>query len=477
MSWNENHYPGLDSSELPQDGERSDLMPRISELIEALLVEDFAAEEKLDELTIDQVTELLENAKETLEIGSGEEGDRTIALAESFERCKELFCSLLMTFEMHSFSPGYDETLADLRHRTQLTRIVKRGTPREETVVQETHEPDEMLLESDVPDEVSQSEFEPPSYGQPAIESQEFEHQEYAQPEFAKRELQLTETSLPHQGTEEKVENTWVGEPEAAWDLSEPADGSGSLEPERMRSQVKETKRTPHPQEALPVSAPLAKEYWQLSMFFNSLMGNHTFPLPEKHLIKLMGQSYCYSIEAECLEKLMPSLNAFWLSRESAIRALLDTEHRRFDLNAQLETGLREIADANPHWLLAGRLPRSSILNSLRYLLATHDLAKLKPALVDLGVMLLLFGQDGKIGGFPVHNLLRITGISAPELQEASFRLFRLHTLATRATGISTDFSLEHLNQVELDLGPILTLLSKIRFERWNDASDRPNAA
>ncbi len=211
-----------------------------------------------------------------------------------------------------------------------------------------------------------------------------------------------------------------------------------------------------------PATTKLAKQYWQLAHFFRFLSLDQKFPLPPPHLDKLIAQSYCSALEAELGIQFKSILEKFWPHKERAIKSVIDDKAHHFSLHPALKSGLTEISVDHSEWLWEKRFPESPVLNSLRYLMATREFSKLKPTLMDLGVMLLLFGQDDILGAFPLTNFLGTEGFTKEQLYETSFRLFRLQILGAKAVGVGPDFSAAHLGLIENDVEQVFQLIKQI---------------
>lgn len=180
--------------------------------------------------------------------------------------------------------------------------------------------------------------------------------------------------------------------------------------------------------------------------------------IPREHQLRGGALFFCLSIEKSLHSVFTTPLFNAWKERSIPIVTSLDTENRRFDLKPSLKGYLDELSESHPQWLYDGKLPVSGIINSLRYLLATEDTEKLRPSLLDWGVVFFWFGANAERGGVKLPNLLGIKNFDDAKLFEAMFRLFRMNKLRMRALAVVQEFGEEHFAQLKED-GLILSEL------------------
>ncbi len=185
----------------------------------------------------------------------------------------------------------------------------------------------------------------------------------------------------------------------------------------------------------------------------------------EEHRIKIAAVSFCWAVESELKERLWNSLAANWSERAIAIVTTLDTANRKFDLHPSLRSELEKRAALHSDFLHEGKLPHSGVINSLRYILATEDLEKFRPSILDWGVVLFWFGKEEDRHGIKFSNLLGIEEVPTSDMTELSFRLFHLNKLRMKALAAGNVLSTSELEKIKNTAHRVLELLQLIQLK------------
>lgn len=198
-----------------------------------------------------------------------------------------------------------------------------------------------------------------------------------------------------------------------------------------------------------------------------------TESLPREHQLRAGAAFVCMSIEKSLHSIFAKPLFEAWQERSIPIVTSLDTEHRRFDLKPTLKLFLDDLCEAHPQWLFEGKLPVSGVINSLRYLLATEHTEKLRPSLLDWGVIFFWFGGNSERGGVKLLNLLGLKNYEDQKLFETIFRLFRMNKLRMRALSVTQGFEEAHFAQLKEDGLRIRELLKSVELGEADAVFDK----
>jgi len=416
----------------------------VQDLIDQLLAESFAVANNFATLSLDQVGEILEQAQTEMANLSGEPSDVQNAI-DSFERCKLSYCTLLLELETGHLEVEKAGTLWDMRFQSEA------ASPQPEPLPLPPAEDASSLSVVDA-DESFMKPVAPPPIPVPVMPPLEDVIEPMA--------LEALAPPVEHN------EGTMVAD---ISDLDLTAIPTPPpLEPAPMNETPEE-----EPSESSftfsdilsPVSTQRAQDFWRLSEYFRSLRNSKQFPFEEGYIDRLVGQNYCFAVEAECHERLIPKLEKFWPTRQAAINALVDTKSQKFELQPVLKAAINQLAESHLDWLFEAKFPHPGILNSLRYILASHELKKFKPTLLDIGVLFFLFGQEGTLGGFPLHNRLDVLELERDEVTEIAFKLFRIQKLRNRCIAVAPELNSSHLEVLKDDVLRVLTLLKRAEFK------------
>jgi hypothetical protein len=539
----------------------------IALMIKQLLRESFAAEQKLGELTMNQVGDCLMQTWESI---AKAEDQNNVPQRNSFEKCRELYCELLWQLEVQNREVGLEETLSELKERGDGTQMVQEEVLSSASEIDPTFGALPHLSENDsirniavnenpTPEEMPPAEETAPSSLEDTDVGQTPEEdssralwretsgqitdlwEEAADPSTneseTKPEQNQNEATLsvwdddavasPTPGSEEVTQSgvpvlteTSSPEKEASWETT-PTSETGSqweadLKPGAIApSEISSLSTISHPEEGqssqvynqgtatpnelitefpmgkpsessnesstefsgevvsepptLPekrhtASSPLAKEYIQMAEHFIEMSQRGVFPFPIIHLEKITAQNFCFAMEAEWIDRVIPSLNPFWSNRATTIPRLLDKSGGRFDFHLDIKNDLVALTESHQDWLLDGKFPFAATLTSLRYLAGISDLDKLKLSLLDIAVLLMFFGCDRTVGEISLSNELGAQGLSESEIIELSFRLLRIQKIKSKALSISQDFKREILSTLTGDMERVFSLMHQLKF-------------
>lgn len=222
--------------------------------------------------------------------------------------------------------------------------------------------------------------------------------------------------------------------------------------PKKEKESVTDHGLAPMPEEATPLlSIKDEKNHPATDLWKSGEEIARTAGIPREHQLRSGAMFFCLSVEKNLHNVFTTPLFNAWQERSIPIVTSLDTEHRRFDLKPSLKSFLDDLCEAHPQWLFDGKLPLSGVINSLRYLLATEDTEKLRPSLLDWGVIFFWFGGNAERGGVKLVNLLGLKNFEDAKLFEAMFRLFRMNKLRMRALTVVQEFGEEHFAQLKED--------------------------
>lgn len=457
----------------------------LTELIEQLLDEQFAIAHGFGELTFEQVGRVIEDARSALESVPETAPERV-----SFDKCVEVYCTLLLAMEEKGAMP--EDTLGELTHREQRTQLVQIRT--QESPIPEPPGPtrtaskvpsmDEVKLRQreindlwssltagDVPEVPANVEmppipqealFENPLsqdlYPQPKAEPTAVEIEEEDTGGFTDLEVKIPEPPMPAPTRAILSSRRAPAAPKPAVTVPEPA---APMMPARSARSARPVEDSSVP---LTLSSQRAQEYWQLASHFKNQRDSGQWPFPQTHIARLIGQCLCFSVEAECVERLSLVIGPFWSSREAAVRSILDTGARKFDLHTDVKAAIDHLASEHTEWLLEGKFPHSAVLTSLRYIMATLSADKFQPSLLEAGILLYFFGQETNFEHAALRNHLGVGGLEPREQTELLFRLSRLHRFRGRILTAAGEFEHAHLLILEQDAGAVISLLERLEL-------------
>jgi len=465
--------------------------PDLADHIEQLLEESYATQSAFSDLSIEQVGQVIDEARESFE-SSEDSSPAFLTEKASYEKCVEMYCTILMAIEALN-RPMPEETLGELSGRQQRTQLFQipgrdKGMPAPPPLAARGNPP---TLKHPTPT---------PAPVTPEAEEEEvLEFSAEAVPAEEELEMKPMAEIVDH-AAPEATDDIW-GQPaapapknEVSEDFANPMENLQSapktlFEDEAVPSPVdltegaeeeewkeKPTSKAPAPAHAasnnhiLPPAptaliSNLAQEYWKQGEYFKNHLKADNWPLSQPLLLKLIGQSLCFSLESECAERLEPALKSFWNRRESAIRALLDNGNRKFELHPALKKAMDHAAEEHTEWLLEGKFPHAAVLSSLRYMLATLQPEKFQPSLIEAGIFIFFFGQNTSAEAFPLQNMMGASGLDTRQATEFLFRMSRLHRLKNKFLSASGVLELGQLLILEQDFQMVIDLLEKLQID------------
>lgn len=447
----------------------------LGDIITELLQEPYAREQHLAEVTLDQLGKLLEEAAEEFE--SPNLPADLASQAKSYERCKDAYCRILLELESQGVPAGADETLDQLRQRGNMEPPKVEAVPESDMPAADLFDLD--MKEGDLPPLDINAAFgdaEPIPLGEGAPEDQGIANIESIWDSAAKQAEENPDertkitfeeliSSPPRSPDEEETEAP--ARTQTKLRLATPPAPPAPAE-ESLAEEIEEVTASRAPQTTAESSpAPTAhagKElYLQLADYLESLKAQG-FPLPMHYADRLAAQSLCFAVELECIARLRGPIDRFWAEREDAINDLFDWSDEKFELSSAIKRGLDELVTKHPDWLPDGKFPFAPASNALRFIVATRRAESFRPALIDSGLLLFLFGQDRVMGKVPLKNRLKLHGLTPGEIVELALRLIGMQKLRNRTLTPPPEREAEEtlLDRIEVEAHACLKLLEKL---------------
>lgn len=438
-------------------------------LVQKLLAEPFSKEFDLEETSLENLGRVLEELDEQQRTQSLP--PTFTPLLQSYQRCKELYCLLLMRLEELQWKRIPDETIGALQNRDQNTQFL---APK----ISSSRQPAPVRLDS------APAEKAPPS--QDAVEASPPESDVLAIDEeeaTAANDIPFLQSAdiqpVPAEGTSLTAETTDAPSPlpppERLDPLASPAAPTVELpshiDPEWATDLCLtgefpvpgDTPSAPAPDQPLPNRLTLsasAQEYLKASEFFRAVAETEGERVPLAVANRFLAQSISFAVECECQERLQGSLQAFWSEKEEAIRRILTYANEQPEIDPLLAQSFVKLAEECAPWLPGGKFPFRAVLNSLQYLQTAQDISTFSPSPLEAAVLLLFFGRDAKPNGFVLKNYLNARGLAEKEFLELAFRLVRCQKVRNQCLShLPRTFNLKDL---ERDSQRILELLGRL---------------
>jgi len=389
----------------------------IRTLVSQLMNEPFASSQHLEEATLDQLGRTLEEAASDYE-----RSDLPPSLkeaADSFTRCKDLYCQILLDLESLTGVDWEQKTLAELAEGTLAAAAVA-PTP------------------ADMPAGIP---FEAPTPETPVDEpsfTSDFPPMEMPgvpeAPMFVDTPTPVA--PIPDAPAEDLVESM---EPTLITDLGKLQ--AEAAAPSTATSEEPTTKAPePLPSFAIPKSVKLdlglgqkGKELQLISEWLRSLAPKEPSSVDSPQISRIATQLLGAAMELECWERMREGTRKVWEKRESAIKRIFDAKKSPWclpqgtkDQLAQLEKSLVKKAPSSP-------LPYFAMENSLRYLMTLPKFESFRLSLLDAGTFLFFFGQKRELREYQLENHYWTQEGKIAETAEAALRLIRLHELHKRS--------------------------------------------
>ena len=373
-------------------GKNPKIENEVQSLVSQILAEPFAESQQLAEATLDQLGRTLEEAASDYE-----RSDLPPSLADtaaSFQRCKDLYCQILLDLESLTGTDWEQKPLTEL----------------------------------------AQNAAEPIPMGEEASEESNVESFENTvvteMPELA------APTELPD--APEFIEPPTPEDVDAAEGISEPSIPTAPLTPIPPLTQAPEIAPV-----ALPVVAAVhalptavsrdmgfgqrAKEAQLISEWLRSIAPKEPSSLDSTQLTRVSAQLLGSALELECWDRMRDGIVKVWEKRESAVKRLLDAKKSPWALPQSTKDQLAQFEKAILKKAFPKPLPFFAIENSLRYL---HSLSKMEgfyPSLLDAGTLLFFFGQKRELREYQLENHFWTQDGKLAECTEAALRLIRFH--------------------------------------------------
>ncbi len=373
----------------------------LNALVESILDEPFTKEKALDELTLQEIGELLERERDRFENEANIFlEDQSPTLKDSFIRTKEIYCSILLELNHLDLEDLLFQNLISIREREAELSLVDPTPP------------------------LSHSESAAPVEDETGGGLDSFAGN-------------LTIENKPLLSTAPSDSDA----PPLYVEINE----EGSVAPKEMGSNF---------------SSPSTKGYLELASYLRSHLDKESILSDAQRLV---GVSFCFALESECTEKFSSAIAEFWTKREAAIRLLLNLDSKQFDFSIDLKRVLTVVASDFKVFLHEQALPMSSLLNSVRYLYLSRELSKTAFSLIDFASLFLLFSQE-KLGDLKLNRIFYVNGLSEAETVELSFRIMRMHKIRSRLLQMSYKIEPDILSNLEVDLFRVLKLFEQVHL-------------
>lgn len=184
-------------------------------------------------------------------------------------------------------------------------------------------------------------------------------------------------------------------------------------------------------------------------------------PFSEDIKMKLLAQQLSLALESIGQKVLHPFLSNWWVSREASINLILAQGSSELKIHPDLSTALERLSVLHQDLLMEAHFPVQTIEHSLSYILSLEKEEDFHPAPIEVGYLLLFFGQGQFLERF-LHNALDVHGIESDEIVDFSFRMIRAQKLKNQAFSLNSRFSKIELEMMEEDYAALKEVLSKI---------------
>ncbi len=411
----------------------------IRKLVTQLMAEPFAESQHLGEATLDQLGRALEEAASDYE-----RTDLPPSLqdaAGSFQRCKDLYCQILLDLESLRVGDWEQKTLAELAEEQTLAA----STPVPPIAPDEvpTELPDMPFDEPSIPLDLPAMEL--PSMPQGDMFMAESPTQMVEEnpeslvevpesipvmaPQIPHATILTAELELERQEVTSPLEEE-VSEPTLVTDLNVLKAEVAKAAPEPLPMKAVETT----PAFTMPKSVKTdlgfgqkAKELQLISEWLRGLAPKEPSSLDSPQINRMATQLLGAAMELECWDRMREGTQKVWDKRESAIKRIFDAKkspgglpQATKDQLAQLEKTLVKGSDGKP-------LPYFAMENSLRYLMTLPKFEHFRLSLLDAGTYLFFFGQKRELREYQLENHFWTQEGKSAETAEAALRLIRFH--------------------------------------------------
>lgn len=426
-------------------GKNPKIETEVQSLVSQILAEPFAESQQLAEATLDQLGRTLEEAATDYE--RPDLPPSLTDIAASFQRCKDLYCQILLDLESLTGTDWEQKPL------TELAQTAAAAT------APLAEEAPAIALGEEISDETNVESFENTVVTEAPV-----------LPEFA------APTELPD--APEFIVPPTTDEVDAAEKVSEPSIPTVPMTPIPPL--------TPGPEMA-PVAMPVvaavpalpktvvrdmgfgqrAKEAQLISEWLRSIAPKEPSSLDSTQLTRVSVQLLGNALELECWDRMRDGVSKIWEKRESAIKRLLDAKKSPWCLPQATKDQLTQFEKAIFKKPSAKPLPFFAMENSLRYLHSLPRLEGFYPSLLDAGTLLFFFGQKRELREYQLENHFWTLDTKLAECTEAALRLIRFHDQhrKTLTPWPSAGESVEP-EKIEDEIEHILELFGKIELRR-----------
>ncbi len=417
--------------------------PAVQQLVNQLMAEPFAESLHLGEATLDQLGRTLEESatdyeRDDLPPSLGE-------IAASFQRCKDIYCQILLDLESMAGSDWDQKTLAEMSQSSTPAK----APLNEEQQVSRSDDTNVESFETTVVTELAALEINLPKHNEEADTPRHFE-----------TEPEPSSYSLPD--ASELIQPPTFDEVEAA---------STTKEPNVTVSTPITPSLPPIPQ---TVNRDMgfgqrAKEAQLLSEWLRTIVPKEPSSIDSTQINRIASQLLGNALEIECWERMREGVVKVWEKREGAIKRLMDTKKSPWCLPQGTKDQLQQFEKAIFKKTAATALPYFAMENSLRYL---HSISKLDAfflSLLDAGTLLFFFGQKRELREYQLENHFWTEDGRLAECTEAALRLLRFHNKhkKTLTPWLGADAGDGHTpSQAEDEIESILELFDTIGLRR-----------
>ncbi len=385
-----------------------DILHELQSLAEQLAAEPFCHKYQLERQALAKVSLFIEQRETSLERVAPVQED----LKESFRKFKAIYCLFLMHLEA-----GGEPLDANRLNKISLSDYLSVET-RERLGLQQTPAP---TADADEPTQIGKLLSMPARDEDRGTDITMIgEIINYV----GEEQPPSTESAPPP--SEEEAPVTWETPSEDGNSLVEHQDAG------ELTGEVSSAPQGP--------THPVAQEYFATAVYFRSQREAGMKVIPETHLTRLEGQQTCFALEVEFQERLATLVAKFWEQRKEKIDSLWDPHSPKGDFHPALIQAWDTLAQDSAVWPKQERLPVLTFKNSLRFIGSAPDPGPSKPALLEAGLWVYLFGQDCSFDGVQLQNVLGLPTLPYEEIALAFMRLCRAHRLKSMLQNPSLAF-------------------------------------
>lgn len=208
--------------------------------------------------------------------------------------------------------------------------------------------------------------------------------------------------------------------------------------------QILELTTGPTPPEGTQPS-DLSDNFLKIADFFGSPDSEKTLNVTHETKDRALIHFLISACEITVFGLLKDDLIQFWPSRQDKILALLRGDS--FSFSEEVFNQFEDHQRRYPQWLFDDRFPKLGALHCLKYLTLTKSFDAFHPTAFELGTFIYFWGALQRNHGQSSEILSSLSTLTAENLIEVSFRLFRLDRI--KAIGLNFNRELPpHLTQL-----------------------------